>query len=94
MISTDYFSPVIESQKVSSYHETVITSDATLQSEPSEQVPCYLDTAILHHSRYDEDDDPEECSLSVTNEIIYLWLKRFIQYVTMLEINFNKIIDV
>ena len=92
MISTDYFSPVIESQKVSSYHETVITSDATLQSEPSEKVPCYLDTAILHHSTYD--DDPEECSLSVTNEIIYLWLKRFIQYVTMLEINFNKIIDV
>ena len=92
MISTDYFSPVIESQKVSSYHETVITSDATLQSEQSEQVPFYLDTAILHHSTYD--DDPEECSLSVTNEIIYLWLKRFIQYVTMLEINFNKIIDV
>ena len=92
MISTDYFSPVIESQKVSSYHETVITSDATLQSE---QVPCYLDTAILHHSKYDDDDDdPEECSLSVTNEIIYLWLKRFIQYVTMLEINLNKIIGV
>ena len=92
MISTDYFSPVIESQKVSSYHETVITSDATLQSEPSEQVPCYLDTAILHHSKHD--DDPEECSLSVTNEIIYLWLKIFIQYVTMLEINLNKIIGV